>query len=70
MQTTYNFPSVWETFRPGEFPLTLCGQEFFRQIPSIFSVAGRPSIKFHQLYMWPGNLPLTFASFPCGREIL
>ena len=60
-----------ETFRqlsllPREFQSTSvnisCGQETFRQIPSDFCVAGRPSDNFHQISIWPGDLSSTFCT--------
>ena len=40
----------------------------FRQLSSTFGVAGRPYVKFRDLFMWPGDLLPTSSKFPCRWE--
>ena len=62
--------------RPEDLVLTLrMAMETFRQYfvwpgdaPSTFRVAGRPSVNFCQLPMWPGVLTSTSINFLFGRE--
>ena len=49
--TSFNFP---------------CGRESFRQLPSTFRAAGRPSENFHQISEQLGYLPSTF--YAAGRR--
>ena len=46
----------------------MCGLGTFRQLPSIFCTAGRPSDKFHQHSVQPVDYPSSFVHFLCSRE--
>ena len=69
--TSFNSPCRQKTFR--QLPLFLCAAwttsvnfpcgRTLSQLPSTFHVAGRPSVNFCQVFVWPGVLPPTSVNF-------
>ena len=77
IRETYRQLSLWPEDLTSTSVILPCGRPFvnflysvqaFCQLPSTFCAAGRPSVNFLWLYVWPGELSTTSANFLCSHK--